>query len=83
MLIVRSGVEALLQFHFYVVLRATHQARVRETEALFGQLEAERSSLTRRAIGAEEQLSELQSAMAAKLVQYQKEILKLRSANQS
>ena len=56
--------------------------RLREMDALFGQLEAERSSLARRAAGAEEQLSQLQGAMTQNLARYQKEILRLRSEKQ-
>ena len=53
---------------------------MREMSSLLGQLEAERSSLTRRAIGAEEQLTELQSAMATTLASHQKEIIRLRTS---
>lgn len=57
----------------------TAQARVREMDGLCGVLEAERSSFARRASGAEAQLQELQSAMAANMARYQKEILRLRA----
>uniref|UniRef100_A0A7S3AJ07 Uncharacterized protein n=1 Tax=Haptolina ericina TaxID=156174 RepID=A0A7S3AJ07_9EUKA len=55
--------------------------RLREMNSTLGQLEAERSSLVRRATGAEEQLSELQAAMARNMAKYQKEILRLRQPN--
>ena len=44
------------------------------------QLEAERSALKMRSMNAEEQLSELQGAMASNILRYQKEILRLRQA---
>ncbi|KAL1520150.1 hypothetical protein AB1Y20_023621 [Prymnesium parvum] len=56
------------------------KTRVREMDGLFGSLEAERSSLARRAFGAEEQLVELQNAMATNMARYQREILRLRAA---
>ena len=58
--------------------RATLRFQVRELEAQIAQLEAERSALKMRAMNAEEQLSELQGAMASNLLRYQKEILRLR-----
>ena len=42
------------------------------------QLEAERSALKMRSTSAEEQLAELQGAMASNILRYQKEILRLR-----
>ena len=42
------------------------------------QLEAERSALKMRSTSAEEQLAALQGAMAANILRYQKEILRLR-----
>ena len=54
------------------------QVRLRETNALLVKLEAERSSLSRRAASAEEELAQLQAAMATNLATYQKEIMRLR-----
>ena len=55
--------------------------RVREMESSLGQLEAERTSLAHRAMSAEEQLLELQAAMAKNMTKYQKEIMRLRQKN--
>ena len=52
--------------------------QVRELESTLAQLEAERSALKMRSTSAEEQLSLLQGAMAANILRYQKEILRLR-----
>ena len=56
--------------------------QVRELESSMAQLEAERCALKMRSTSAEEQLSEMQGAMASNILRYQKEILRLRQLGQ-
>jgi len=54
------------------------QLQVRELTRLQGELERERTELTRRAVHAEAQLEEMQQYINANIGRYQKEILRLR-----
>lgn len=56
------------------------QLHVRELTRVQGELERERTELTRRAVHAEAQLAEMQQYLTSNIGRYQKEILRLRRA---